>query len=518
MQTSPTIAIVGAGFGGLAAAMTLAARGVDVRIFEAMAGPGGKAFPMASGGHLLEAGPTVFTMKPVFTDLFARAGADFGRCVTTTPLACLARHFWPDGSQLDLHADRARTQDAIGAFAGPAAAEGFARFCIESRAIYETLDHPFMRRERPNPLQLAQGAGLAAMLRIRPFTRLWDALGPFFRDPRLRQLFARYATYCGSSPFLAPATLMLIAHAEMEGVWAIEGGLPALARAMALEIARLGGTLRYEARVSRITTRGGQVSGLVLASGERIEADAVIVNADTDALAGRLLGEDVARAVRPRDRAMRSLSAVTMSFAGTCSGPDLPMHSVFFSADYAAEFRALAAGRIPDDPTVYLCALDRREGPGAVPPSGERFLALINAPPRGDDPTFNAPEPDACQTMIQAVLARNGVRLQPGPHPPRMMTPRTFETAYPGSGGGLYGSATHGAMASFRRPGARTRIPGLYCVGGSVHPGAGVPMAATSGMIAAEALLTDRASTSRSRPAVTPGGISTPSATMARTP
>ena len=517
MRLSPPVAVIGAGFGGLAAALRLAARGCAVTVFEAMPEPGGKARSERSGPHALEAGPTVFTMKPVFENLFAEIGSDFDSAVKTTPLACLARHFWPDGSELDLFADRDRSSDAIDAFAGPKAAEGFRRFCADSRAMFEALDLSFMRRARPGPVELVRIAGVSAMLRVRPFTKLWDALGDYFPDPRLRQLFGRYATYCGSNPFLSPATLMLIAHAEMEGVWAIDGGLPELAKAMVRELERLGGTCRCDARVTGIETRQGRVSAILLASGEVFPADAVIANSDTDAFRLGLLGDAVREAVPPRARAMRSLSAVTVSFAGHISGPGLPMHNVFFSRDYAREFRQLAQGTLPDDPTLYLCALDRRDSPMNRLGSEERFLALINAPPRGDDFTFDKLEPSQCQARIEAALSRHGVRILPGRHPPRTMTPQDFEGLFPGSGGGLYGRATHGAMASFQRPAARTRIPGLYCAGGSVHPGAGVPMVTISGSLAAEALLTDLASTSTFHPAAMPGGISTPSATMAGT-
>ncbi|PPD15713.1 MAG: CrtD protein [Methylobacterium sp.] len=518
MRLALPVAVIGAGFGGLAAAMRLAARGCAVTVFEAMPEPGGKARAERAGPHALEAGPTVFTLKPVFDSLFAEVGADFDKAVKTTRLGCLARHFWPDGSQLDLYADHARSTDAIAAFAGPKAAADFRRFTADAKAMFDVLDHSFMRRAKPGPVELARIAGLSAMLRIRPFTKLWDALGEYFPDPRLRQLFGRYATYCGSNPFLAPATLMLIAHAEMEGVWAIDGGLPALAKAMAREFECLGGKLRCQSRVTGIEMRNGRVAGVVLENGEACAAEAVVVNADTEALCHGLLGEGLRDAVPARPKAMRSLSAITISFAGHVSGPGLPMHNVFFSRDYAREFRQLAQGALPDDPTLYLCALDRRDSPMNRRGGEERFLALINAPPRGDDPTFDKLEPQQCQARIETALSRHGVRILPGRHPPRTMTPHDFAALFPGSGGALYGRATHGAMASFQRPGARTRIAGLYCAGGSVHPGAGVPMVTIAGSLAAEALLTDLASTSRLHPVAMPGGISTPSATMAGTP
>jgi 1-hydroxycarotenoid 3,4-desaturase len=515
MRSTLPVIVIGAGFGGLAAAMQLAGRGLPVLVLEAMSGPGGKALPMVVGPHALEAGPTVFTMKSVFEDLFSSVGVDFDQAVQTTPLFCLARHFWPDGSQLDLFVDQARSIDAIGYLAGATAADEFRRFARDSRAMFEALDRSFMRSEQPHPFSLVRRAGLGAMLAIRPFSTLWGALGEYFTDPRLRQLFGRYATYCGSSPFLAPATLMLIAHAEMAGVWALEGGLPALARVMAGEICRLGGEIRYGERVKSIDVVAGRAAGVTLANGDRITATAVIYNGESEALVKGLFGNAVQKAVPARPVAMRTLSAVTVSLAGHVFGPGLPMHSVFFSRDYPAEFRALANGRIPEDPTLYLCSLDRRDDLFNLKGGEERFLALINAPARGDDPAFETLEPRQCQDKIVAALARHGVQILPGRHLSRTMTPQKFEALFPGSGGSLYGQATHGAMASFRRPGARTTIPGLYCVGGSVHPGAGVPMATLSGNLAVRALLKDLASISRSRPVATPGGISTPSAPIA---
>lgn len=512
LTTAPPVLVIGAGIGGLAAAMRLAASGFAVTVLEAAATPGGKMRQLPAGDASVDAGPTVFTLKSVFETLFAECGLDLADHVCLAPLDVLARHGWCDGSRLDLHADLRRSAEAIGDFAGARAAQGFLAFSAEAEAMCRTLDHSFMQAAAPTPFGLVRQAGLAAMLQTRPFHTMWRALGRYFTDPRLRQLFGRYATYCGSSPFEAPATLMLIAHVEQAGVWQIKGGMHALAQAMAKALERLGGTIRYGARVSRIETSGNRISGVTLASGERILAGSVVCNADREALARGLFGPGAAKAVPGLPPRERSLSAITLAGIGRFSGFPLALHTVLFSPDSPAEFAALAAGRVPEEPTLYLCAQDRGPLTAGPPPEADRFLMLINAPATGDSPLSGLPEDESCHRLLTQTLARHGITWQPGPTAPVLTRPPDFEALFPGTGGALYGMATHGAMASFRRPTVRSRLPGLYLTGGSIHPGPGVPMVALSGRMAAEAVILDAASTRRFHPAAIPGGIAMPSA------
>jgi 1-hydroxycarotenoid 3,4-desaturase len=338
---------------------------------------------------------------------------------------------------------------------------------------------------------------------------LWSILSKSFTDARLRQLYGRYATYCGSSPYLAPATLRLIAHVEQQGVWSVRGGMHQLARALADLIEKAGGRIRYSSPAKRIDVAEGRVTSVETSRGETIPADAVIANVDTNALATGLFGAEVRRAVPPTRILQRSLSAVTFAMVARTEGFDLSHHNVFFSRDYRAEFDDLAAGRIPREPTIYVCAQDRV--PGLPHPAGEpeKLLVLINAPPKGDTATMTTEETASCQAMTFALLARHGLRVRPEV-PPVVTTPDRFEALFPATGGGLYGQATHGAMAAFTRPSSRSAIRGLYLTGGSVHPGAGVPMAALSGRIAASSLLQDWGLPPLSPLAVMPGGMSMP--------
>lgn len=515
------VAVIGAGIGGLTSAALLAAAGHDVTLCEKEAWVGGKARRVAVDGVEIDGGPTVFTYRPVFEQLFAACGERLEDHITARRADILARHAWDDSGQLDLHADPEASAAAVGAFAGAAAARGYRAFAAEARRIFEVLEDPFLHGDKAStPLPMMWRMGLTKlpdMLAMRPFDRMWDALGEHFADPRLQQLFGRYATYCGSSPYAAPATLMLIAHLEARGVWLIEGGIHALARAIAGLAERQGARLRTGAAVAEVLAAGGRTSGVRLAGGEVIPAEIVICNGDPSALATGRFGEAARRAVPAIPPAKRSLSALVWYAHTATSGFDLTHHNVFFSRDYAAEFRAIGEGRSPAEPTVYVCAIDRGAGEHAPPPQGrERLQIIVNAPADGDVHAYSPEEKEQCTRAMMATLRRCGLALE-DPLPHRLMTPQDWEALFPTTGGALYGRASHGWAASFQRQGPRTRLRGLYCTGGATHPAAGVPMAALSGQLAARVIAKDLASMKTSRPVVTAGGMSTRSATTGST-
>ncbi|WP_349367639.1 1-hydroxycarotenoid 3,4-desaturase CrtD [Salinarimonas sp.] len=513
------IVVIGAGIAGLVSALLIAASGRKVTVLERQPTPGGKMRQVLVNGAAVDSGPTVFTLRGVFDAIFEAAGARLDERVRLTRADILARHAWDGGARLDLFADVARSADAIGAFAGAREARGFREFCRASEEVFRMLDESFIRAAEPSlpKLMASQGMfGAHRLLAIRPFTTLMPALDGFFRDPRLAQLFGRYATYCGSSPYLAPATLMLIAHVEQAGVWMVEGGMQNLARALHALAEEKGATFLFGREAREVLVENGRVVGVATLDGERLPATAVVANADSGAIAGGILGREAARAVPAASREDRSLSALTFSLNAPTQGFPLSRHNVFFSRDYPAEFDAIfKRGRLPEEPTIYVCAQDRddegrrADGADGDADAPERLFMIVNAPPVGDARPFSTEEIATCETATFRHLSRLGLSVERSPETMRTTTPAAFERLFPGTGGALYGRASHGWNASFERPGARTKLPGLYLAGGSVHPGAGVPMAALSGWTAAHLISRDSASTARSRTTGIAGGTST---------
>jgi 1-hydroxycarotenoid 3,4-desaturase len=511
MKPENPVLVIGAGIGGMACAIALAARGIAVEIVERSDRAGGKMREIRTAGTALDVGPTVFTMRWVFDELFAEANSTLDDALTLQPLAILARHAWNAVERLDLHADSRASADAIGHFADAEESRRFLAFCDEARAIYRTLERPFLSASRPGPLSLTARIGfhrIGALLGIRPFETLWSRLASHFRDPRLRQLFGRYATYCGSSPFSAPATLMLIAHVEQDGVWLVEGGMQRLAEALEGLARRLGVVFHFGREVREILLERGRVSGIRLSAGEPMDCRAVVVNADAAAVADGLFGASVSRAATFVPPERRSLSAVTWGLVAQTTGFPLLRHNVFFSGDYAAEFESLKH-RLSDDPTIYVCAQDRGGADEEAPRRPERLMMLVNAPANGDGQGVTEKEIAACERRLSDRLSLCGLEIGTPSEPAVITSPADFHRLFPGTGGALYGQATHGWRASFQRPGSATAIPGLYLAGGSTHPGAGVPMAALSGRLAALRLMADLFSTRRFHPAAISGGIST---------
>ncbi len=520
------VVVVGAGVGGLVSALLLASRGLQVTLVEAADAPGGKMRRVQVDGAAIDAGPTVFTMRWVMEQILAEAGAGIDALPPLQPLTVLARHAWAGQEKgLDLYADPARSAQAIGEFSGAAEARRFQAFCAEARNVYDRLEAPYIRSSKPTLMSMTTDlgwSGMAALTGLGPMTSLWSLLSRRFTDPRLQQLFGRYATYCGASPWLAPATLMLVAQVELDGVWAVQGGMHAVAQSLAQLATARGAVLRYGQPVQRILVQAGRACGVRLASGETLAADSVVYNGDPAMLAHGLLDDPRLPAVKPPPRAQRSLSAITWAMHVRSQGFPLLRHNVFFDADYRSEFDDIFHHRrLPRRGTVYVCAQDRRDD-GAALPSRERLLCLVNAPADGDQSLHGAQhdelEADACEQRTLSLLQRCGLTLETQASQVLRTGPQDFNRLFPGSGGALYGTATHGWMALFKRPGAATALPGLFLAGGAVHPGPGVPMAAMSGRLAAATLLAHLDSTSRSRRVHISGGISTRSATTAATP
>lgn len=505
----------------MVAAVDLARAGFGVTVLEAGGTAGGKLavdlLEFEGQSYAVDCGPTVLTMAWVFEELFARCGERLADHVTMHAAPIVARHAWRTPGKngaptFDLANTVEASIDEVGSFFGKKEAENFRAFAKTTKAIWDTVKEPFVVAQRPTAWSVLRDLserGIGAALEIDGLRTMHQSLAARFEDRRLQQLFGRYATYCGSSPFAAPATLSLVAHVEQEGVFHVAGGMRALASALYHLALRQGVTFQFATAVSEIVVRYGRVVGVRTDDGAERRAAVVVHAGDAQALATGLFGAEATRAVKTIEREDRSLSAYTFSMLARPTGHALARHTVIFSDDYAREFRELFSQRIlPSEPTVYICAQDR-DGLGSERSDDvTRLFLIVNAPAIGDDGPLPVAELDRCEATLHRLLNDCGFQLHPAKTVRR--TPYDFAKRFPATGGALYGRASHGPFSAFQRPGATTPIPGLFLASGSIHPGAGVPMAALSGRLAAIAAVAASPSTRRSPPTATAG--STPTA------
>jgi phytoene desaturase len=468
--------VVGAGLGGLSAAIRLAARGFRVEVIEAAGGPGGKAGTAVVDGVTFDTGPSVLTLPDVFDATFRDAGtrlADELELVAPSPAF---RYRWPGGPLLDVFVDPDETLASVEQTLGRAARDELASFLAYARRIWEAAAPRFVYGPAPRPMSMLSLSALADLSAIDPLRTMAGAISAKVRDPHVRAVLLRYATYNGSDPRKAPATLNCIAHVELAlGGYGVKGGIRAVVEALTRAAERLGVRFRYDERVERIEVVGGLVKGVRTARGS-VPADVVVSNAEAVHTLADLVGNRTA----PAPTSTSGWTAV----ARASVLPDLPRvaHEVSFPADYDEEFADLFdRKRVPIEPTVYSCAQSVAHA-SAGWPGHEPLFVMVNAPVDHDREDW-----DALEGLVRRRLVDDG-RLGAADAFVWRRTPAELAARFPGSRGALYGAASNGWLSAFRRP--PNRVPGiknLFLASGSAHPGGGMPLCVLSGRAAAEA-------------------------------
>lgn len=483
--------IIGAGIGGLSAAIELASRGVQVLVLEARLDPGGKAGIALLDGVEVDTGPSLLTLPDVFEDVLAVGGARLEDEVTLLRPSPAFRYLYPDGVRVDIHHEVSATLASVRDALGTDAEAELDRFLAYAKRIWAVSADAFVLGEAPSFSSLLRfGLWRLAQVRDIDATRtMAQAIHAQVKSPHLRDLLLRYATYNGSNPFQAPATLNCIAHVELAiGGFGVKGGLHELVRALVRVAERAGAEIQYGAPVTEIVVQSKTVTGVKLKGGPYLRADAVIANADPEHVFRHLLPESLGKKLRTE--ATPSTSGFTAILRAKRDPARAP-HTVLFPDEYRAEFSDLFdRDRPPETPTVYLCDQEAAHGRAGWADAAPVFV-MANAPA---EPEAGHRAEEVWQRLESTVRARLHASGLATPEEPFVWrrTPRGLAATFPGSRGALYGAASNSTFAAFKRPPNRLLRPRrLYLASGGAHPGGGLPLCASSGRAAARAVLED---------------------------
>lgn len=479
------VAIIGGGVGGLATAIRLRAAGHSVTLLERNHAVGGKLAVFERDGFVFDVGPSLVTLPHLIDELFQLAGTSLDEQVEMVRLDPQFHYSWRDGSQLTVPDDPQQTQEAFDSFA-PGAGDHWREFDENGRTIWDVSERTFFAGPMTGAWSLLQRMESPKdLLDIDPLRTLRRAARDTFEDDHLRQWAGRYATYSGSSPAQAPATLACIPHIESRfGCWYPMGGLSALRHAFETVAVDVGVELRTSSEVASITSTPDRVTGVELANGEFIDAAIVVANVDAEHLYDDLLPN--ARAAKQVRRAERSTSGFVLCIGVRGRTAGIGHHNVWFSDDPYQESRAIDAGQLADDPTIYGCVSTVTD-PSQAPDGDENWFLLVNTPPGVE---IGA---ERYRDLVLERLATHGVELRRRIRFCAHMTPSDIEHNYRSPGGSIYGTSSNGKRAAFARPANRGPKSGLYLVGGSSHPGGGLPLVTMSARIVADMIAADQA-------------------------
>ncbi|MHA3704964.1 phytoene desaturase family protein [Jatrophihabitans sp. YIM 134969] len=483
--------VIGAGLGGLAAGARLAALGHAVTVLEASDTLGGKlgwhVETAPAGRFRYDTGPSLLTMPAVFEELFAATGDTLDSTLPVRRLSEQIRHRFADGTELTTSADPETTFERMDRAFGGSAADDWRELLARGGRMWDLVGERVVRRPLHLPTLIRSSA--SDLRTVAPGTSLRRFAKRLLHDPRQRMMLERYATYTGSDPRRSPATLATIPYLEQaEGIWYVDGGLHRLADALAARILERGGQIRTGAAVEQVAVAGGRADGVLLTDGSRLPADVVVSGIDAHRLY-RSLVPDVARAPFAD-----SLSGFTLLLGVRGRTPHLAHHNVLFgSTDYTDEFDAVfgAHARVVPDPVIYVSAPD---DPAVRPAGHEAWFVLVNAARHGTEGrpgTLDWDTPGLATAYVERILnllTDRGMAVRERLVSVAHRTPADLARRTGAPGGAIYGAADHGLRTTLRRPGSTSPLRGLFLVGGSVHPGGGLPLVATSAAIAATAI------------------------------
>lgn len=491
------ISVVGAGIGGMSAAARLAKQGHQVTVFENSDQSGGKCRTEWFGDYAFDTGPSLLTLPAVFRDLFLKTGKRIEHVLDISPVDPAFNYNFADGSKVTFpNLSNPKTYQEIEKSFGISASQSWRQIIERSEKMWEASRDSFIESELTSiwPLLLRKNL-INQINQISPFTSLRSLSEKLNLDPHLKMIIDRYATYTGSDPRSAPAVLLTIAFVESTfGAWHIKGGIGQLSVALEQRCRDLGVDFQFKSLVTKILVERNKVEGVVLSDGKIIKSDLVVSNSDAEYTFNSLIGNEVSSARGER----RKLKSATKSLAGFSlllgldnkkSKPvDVKHHNVYFPENYDLEFDQIFTQKIPvTDPTIYLCApKDSSMVKGA---DKEAWFVLVNAPRH--EPESGWDWKDGGQEYAQKIISKMddlGLNVTNRLDFMKYRTPADLENYAMAPGGSIYGTSSNSPVSAFLRARNRSKVKGLFCVGGSAHPGGGLPLVGISAEIVAKAI------------------------------
>lgn len=485
------VAVIGAGIGGLSAAANLAAAGYQVDVYEKNSEPGGKASVLRASGFRFDKGPSLLTMPFVFEDHFHKLGCDHGDYLRFERLSINCRYFYPDGMIVNTYADMKRLSEEFAAKTQtkPSDIDSYFRHC---KRIYTLAADLFLFNSPLITFRSPDRKTLSALIHLNELgisATLNRINSKYFSDRRAVQLFNRYATYNGSSPYRAPATFLIIPHVEFNfGAHNVCGGINSIPQALYAVAKQKGARFHLCESVTEIVHENHRIKGIKT---ERmaVDCDVVVANSDVRNVYNLLLGDHKSPMSKIYNNKEPSSSALVFYWGIQGIFNDLEVHNIFFSHDYQREFNDIfRKKRCPDDPTVYINITSKYVDSDA-PQGCENWFVMINAPyVSGQDWSLEATK--ARKTIVEKLTKMLAIDIEKHIVFERVLTPLDIERETNSSQGSLYGMASNTVTGAFMRQQNKSFIyRGLYFCGGTCHPGGGMPLALLSGRIAAELVM-----------------------------
>ncbi len=481
--------IIGAGIGGLAAASLLAKKGYEVNVFEKNSTPGGKMQQVEENGYRFDTGPSLLTMPFILEKLFKTCDEDLDEYLNFIELEPLCRYFYPDGTVFDNYSDSQKSTDQIRKFA-PQDADSYKHFLDYSKNLYQKTADAFLF----NPLydlSDLKNLNFKDFLGIDAFSTVSNKVDDYFSSDYLRKFFKRFTTYNGSSPFKAPATLNVIPHVELnQGGYYVKGGLYKLAEALHQLAIKMGVDFRFNTRVKKIHIEGKKVISIELRDGSIHATELLFSNADaTETILNLLPDESISNRRRSKQEAIEpSCSGFVLLLGCNKQWDQLKHHNIFFSEDYEKEFEDIFEEKVmPEDPTIYIANTSYSDVDHAPQDSSNLFI-LVNSPYL-DGQNWESLKNEYSTFLIDRLEKRGLEGLENSIEVLNVITPKDFYSKFLSNKGSIYGTSSNSRMAAFLRPRNKERaFENLFMIGGSTHPGGGIPLVIQSAFNAIQIL------------------------------